>query len=86
MAVLVLSLYINDQVAKRLYHNPGLLWLVCPILLYWITRVWFFAKRKALHDDPILFALRDRVSWIAMALAAVMVYLATVNFHRWIQG
>jgi 4-hydroxybenzoate polyprenyltransferase len=68
MAVLVLAIYINSDLARQLYRHPLLLWLVCPILLYWITRIWFFARRRALHADPIVFALRDPISWIAGAL------------------
>ena len=36
-----------------------LLWLISLLLFYWITRLWFFARRGALDDDPVLFALRD---------------------------
>jgi 4-hydroxybenzoate polyprenyltransferase len=77
LSVLVFCLYITDSdVAKSLYRHPQYLWMICPILLYWITRVWFFAKREALEDDPVLFAVKDRVSWIAGALSAVLVLLA----------
>lgn len=78
MAVLVLALYINDadRGAARLYAAPFFLWLLCPLLMYWITRVWFIARRRALDDDPILFAVRDRVSWWTLAAAGALVVLA----------
>jgi 4-hydroxybenzoate polyprenyltransferase len=76
LAVLVFSLYIHDDATRILYHRPIFLWLICPLLLYWITRIWFFAKRGALHEDPILFALKDRVSWIAALAAGVLLFLA----------
>jgi 4-hydroxybenzoate polyprenyltransferase len=83
MAVLVLALYINDPTTTRLYPSPALLWPLCLVLLYWITRVWFFARRRALHEDPILFALRDRGSWCCLAVAIAIVVLASV---RWPGG
>lgn len=79
MAVVVLSLYIGSEQAARLYHRPMLLWLVCPVILYWITRLWFFARRGVLNEDPIAFALKDRISWVAMALICVLGVLAVMT-------
>lgn len=62
IAVLVLALYLNSDQMKSLYRNPLLLWLVCPILMYWISRIWIKAKRGELFEDPVVFTLRDRVS------------------------
>jgi 4-hydroxybenzoate polyprenyltransferase/phosphoserine phosphatase len=62
IAVLVLALYLNGEQMKTLYRNPWPLWLVCPVLMYWISRLWIKAKRGDLSEDPIVFALRDRVS------------------------
>jgi hypothetical protein len=64
LAGLVLALYINSSEGSDLYANPLWLWLLCPLVLYWITRVWFVAKRRQLHTDPVVFALTDRVSLI----------------------
>jgi len=76
MAVLVFCLYINSDVVRQLYARPMFLWCICPILVYWITRIWFFARRRKLDDDPVLFALKDRVSWIAGAAAVLLLVLA----------
>ncbi|MDB5294026.1 MAG: UbiA prenyltransferase [Phycisphaerales bacterium] len=78
LAVMVLALYINDAsgAAGRLYAEPIFLWLLCPLLMYWVTRVWFVAGRGQLDDDPILFAVRDRVSWATLAAAAGLVLAA----------
>ena len=62
IAVLVLALYVNGEQMKLLYRNAWPLWLICPVLMYWISRVWIKAKRGELSEDPIVFALRDRVS------------------------
>jgi 4-hydroxybenzoate polyprenyltransferase len=82
LAVMVLALYINDASSARgqLYPTPFFLWVLCPLLMYWITRVWFFAGRNILHDDPIVFAIKDRVSWMTLAVAAVLVGLASVGW------
>lgn len=76
LSVLVLALYINSTASAALYHRPQLLWLLCPILLYWISRVWLIAHRGRMHDDPVVFAARDRVSVGVLALSALTVLLA----------
>ncbi|OGQ10217.1 MAG: hypothetical protein A2138_08640 [Deltaproteobacteria bacterium RBG_16_71_12] len=76
VAVLVLALYIHSDDVRRLYARPTVLWGVLPLLLYWINRVWVLAARGVLHDDPIVFALRDRASWIVALLAGALVLLA----------
>lgn len=77
-AVLVLALYIQDSHTASLYTAPTIIWLACPLLLFWISRVWLIAHRGNMHDDPIVFALKDRVSWAVAALFALVFLLATV--------
>lgn len=77
MAVLVLALYVNSSTAETLYARPFLLWLVCPLILYWVTRVWFLARRGHLTEDPLLFSLKDRISLLVVALTALLVIAAT---------
>lgn len=76
LSVLVFALYIHGEEVKALYHHPSALWFVCPLLFYWISRVWMLTHRGVMHDDPVVFAVRDRMSYIVGALAAVVVYLA----------
>jgi 4-hydroxybenzoate polyprenyltransferase len=75
MAVLVLALYVNSPDVRQLYHHPEALWTVCPALLFWVSRVLMLSNRGAMHDDPVVFALRDRVSLAvgAVTLAAFVV-------------
>ncbi|MDE1463024.1 UbiA family prenyltransferase [Spartinivicinus poritis] len=61
-SVLVLSLYINSEEVTTLYQSPQLLWLLCFLILYWGNRVWVGARRGKIADDPIVFAIKDRVS------------------------
>ncbi len=76
LSVLVLAMYINHPSVTSLYGRPQVLWLACPLLLYWISRVWLLAHRGTMHDDPILFALRDRVSWIVVILLGLIALAA----------
>lgn len=77
LAVLVLALYINDLGDLGLYAHPKWLWAACPLLLFWLSRVWLIAHRGQMNDDPIVFALRDRVSqWVGLVFAAIFVLAA----------
>ena len=76
LSVLVLALYINSTASAELYRRPYFLWLLCPLLLYWISRTWIIAHRGKMHDDPVVFAARDRVSMVLLVLAAIVVLLA----------
>jgi 4-hydroxybenzoate polyprenyltransferase/phosphoserine phosphatase len=75
MAVLVFCLYIQDAGAVA-YHRPQLLWFICPVLLYWVGRIWFMAHRGEMNDDPVKFAITDRRSWICAALIGAVVAMA----------
>lgn len=76
LSVLVLALYINGPQVSTLYRNGWVLWYVCPVLLYWITRLWFVAKRRKLSEDPVVFALRDGVSQFTGLVVGVLMYIA----------
>jgi 4-hydroxybenzoate polyprenyltransferase len=77
LSVLVLALYVSSVDVQRLYDSPGYLWLICPLVLYWLSRVWLLAHRGEFHDDPIVFAIRDKVSYlVGGACAGVMVWAA----------
>ena len=77
LAVLVLALYIHAPATRELYRQPAVLWLLCPLLLYWTSRLWLIARRGLLDEDPIVFAFRDRVSLAVAALCAVILAAAT---------
>ena len=77
LAVLVLALYVNSTDVTVLYGHPMLLLLICPLLLYWISRVWMIAHRGQMHGDPIVFALKDRNSYAVGFLTLAVLWLAT---------
>jgi 4-hydroxybenzoate polyprenyltransferase len=76
IAVLVLALYISSKEVLALYSHPEVLWLVCPVMLYWITRAWMLTYRDRMDDDPVVFAVRDQKSYIVALLIGVILVLA----------
>lgn len=75
-AVVVLSMYLSNLTAGHLYTHITRLWLVMPVLILWISRVWLLASRGDLHEDPVVYAITDRMSWFLGALCALIVWLA----------
>lgn len=76
IAVLVFALYIDSPESLELYTHPKWLWLLCLILLYWISRIWIVTHRGEMHDDPIVFAVTDRTSQIIGALGILILLVA----------
>ena len=76
LAVLVLALYIASGPAHTLYSRHQLIWILCPLLLYWIGRMWLIAHRGQMGDDPVLFATSDRTSRVLILLMFVTAVLA----------
>ena len=72
ISVLVLALYINNDQVARLYQRPMVMWLVCPFILYWISRMWLIAHRGGMTSDPLVFALKDRVSYVILVFVGVI--------------
>jgi 4-hydroxybenzoate polyprenyltransferase len=78
ISVLVLALYVQDRHTAELYKTPEFLWLACPLVLFWISRAWLLTHRGLMHDDPIVFALKDRMSWIVVAVLVLALALGVV--------
>lgn len=76
VSVLVMALYVSSLEVTALYSNPRYLWLVCPVLFYWVSRIWLLAHRGQLHHDPIVFALKDKVSYLTGILCLGIIWLA----------
>jgi 4-hydroxybenzoate polyprenyltransferase len=76
MAVVVLALYLTSPEVTVLYARPEVLWLLCPLLLFWLTRLWFRAGRRLLHDDPVVEVLRDPVGYVTLAVAGTILVVA----------
>lgn len=77
-SVLVMALYLNSQSVQLLYSEPAVLWGICIILLYWISRLVIITKRGQMDDDPIVFSIRDRASYYCFAIILALALFATV--------
>lgn len=75
-AVLVFALYVNSPGVTELYAVPELMWLVCPVLFYWLSRMVVMTHRGFMDDDPIVFAIRDRISQLCLLAIGAIVLLA----------
>jgi H+/Cl- antiporter ClcA len=80
ISVLVLALYVNAEEVSTLYLHPKVLWFTCPMLLFWISRIWFLANRGKLSEDPVVFAARDPFSYILSIFLFLVLFLASGNF------
>ena len=76
-AVLVLALYLHGETVVTLYAQPELIWFAVPLMLFWVSWVWMKAHRGEMHDDPIVFAIKDKASLAVAALIAISFVLAT---------
>ena len=75
-AVVVLTMYVSNLDAAHLYRHTPRLWLLVPVLILWISRVWLLASRGQLHEDPVVYAITDRRSWLLGAICAAIVWAA----------
>ena len=75
-SAVVLTLYINDPSAVHLYRHPAWLWLVVPVLLLWLFRVWMLASRGEMDEDPVVYAITDKRSLLLGVIVAGILLLA----------
>ena len=78
-AVLVLALYIDSDAVRRQYNHPEIIWLVCPLLLYWINKLWLNSQRREIEDEPLIWAMTNRVSRTVAVISAALLMAA-----RWV--
>lgn len=76
ISVMIMALYVNSHNVVQLYSNPRLIWLLCPLFMYWIGRIWLLATRGEIDEDPVVFAARDRRTWLVGAACVSIVLLA----------
>jgi len=75
-AVLVLALFIDSDEVRARYNNPEIIWLICPLLLYWINKLWLNSQRRELDRDPLIWALTNRVSRAVAVISVTLLLLA----------
>lgn len=78
LSILVFAMYINSPETLSLYQEPYVLWLLCPLLTYWITRIIIMASRGHVDEDPILFAIKDIHSWVTGSIILLIIFAASL--------
>ena len=79
ISALVLTLYVRSEDVVSLYAKPLAIWLVIPILLFWVSWVWLKSSRGEMHDDPIVFAAKDKASLFVAAITAIVFLYAAIG-------
>ena len=75
-SIVVLALYISGHEVAELYHHAERLWLMTPVMILWLSRVWLLASRGLLDEDPVVFALTDRTSLLLGAGVMLIAFSA----------
>jgi len=81
-AVVVMALYLNSDAVVRMYRNPEMVWAAVPVMVYWISWMWLRAFRGEMHDDPLVFAFKDRASLAAGLVFATVLLMGSLGV-RW---
>jgi 4-hydroxybenzoate polyprenyltransferase/phosphoserine phosphatase len=76
-SIVVFAMYISGKDVTVLYHHPSRMWLMTPLMILWLSRIWLLAGRGVLNEDPVVFALTDRMS-LLMGLGAVLIAFAAL--------
>ncbi len=76
MSVFILGQYINSPVVTEYYRSPKLIWLLFPLLMFWLGRLWILANRGEVNEDPLIFTVKDRTSQLVFLVSATILYAA----------
>jgi 4-hydroxybenzoate polyprenyltransferase/phosphoserine phosphatase len=80
-SVVILSLFVQDEATTQLYASPAILWCTVPLILFWLCRIWLSTVRGYMHDDPIVYAAKDWVSWlVTLAVFSALAAAKVANF------
>ncbi|MDP5132709.1 MAG: UbiA family prenyltransferase [Paraglaciecola sp.] len=79
LSVLIFCFYVNNNVISDQYQTPTVLWLILPALTYWLMRMWIKTNRGEMHDDPIVFSLKDKGSLITIGFMGMITLLAQIT-------
>lgn len=79
-AVLILALYLNTTTVHDLYKSPDVVWGAVPVMLYWVSWIWLKAHRGEMHDDPLVFAVREPESLVAGAIFVGILLVGAVGW------
>ena len=79
ISVLIFALYLNSDVVTKLYQRPEVIWGAIPVVLFWINWMWMQSNRGKMHDDPLVYAIKDPVSLAAAVVVALIIAAGTVS-------
>ena len=79
-SIVVMMLYLNSPEILELYNNTILLWCTIPVLLFWISHIWFQTHRGNMHDDPVIFAVTDKISIASSLIFFTFIFLSAQGF------
>jgi len=79
-SAVVLALYLNSEAVRTLYAQPEAVWGTVPVVLFWVSWIWMQAHRGDMHDDPVVFALKDRASQIAGVAFGIVLVAGTFSW------
>jgi 4-hydroxybenzoate polyprenyltransferase len=80
-SVLVLALYLNSDAVLKLYRSPEVVWGVVPTMLFWMSWMWMRAHRGEMHDDPLVFAVKDTASLVSGAIFSALLLLGATGIQ-----
>ena len=78
MASLVLAFYLNSQKVVELYSSPEWIWGCVPVLIFWMSWIWLKANRGQMHDDPLVFAIKDKISLLSGLFFVIFLFLGAI--------
>jgi 4-hydroxybenzoate polyprenyltransferase/phosphoserine phosphatase len=79
-AVVVLALYLNSDAVLKLYRTPEVVWGAVPVMLFWVSWMWMQAHRGKMHDDPLVFAMKDKASLFSGVAFAAVLAIGTIGW------
>ena len=75
ISILVLIFHINSPVVIKQYSFPDILWIICFVMLFWISRIIYVSNKGQIKDDPIVYAVSDKISYLCLAIILFIFWL-----------
>ncbi|MYM56420.1 UbiA family prenyltransferase [Thalassovita mangrovi] len=80
LSLMTMAEYISNEQAQGRYQSPGVLWLMLPVMMFWTYRSWMWANRDQIGDDPVVFAIKDRISrFCGLILVGIVLAAYAIN-------
>lgn len=79
MSVIVIAMYVKSQEVLILYSKPEILWGVCCVLFYWLIKMIHTAHQGNMHDDPLIYAVKDKMSQITFIIIVLLIWLSSIS-------